>query len=502
MTLREGSKLQTAPAPVIGALLEACSEGVLYLSADGTILEANCAAARLLGQPRQALKGLAFDSGPWRFEGGAPAGDFKAGRIVRALRTEVQHGDGSRRSVVITTTGVPAEPGGTAGWLMTLTEVIGQQSDEETRRAGDLEAISIYAGAIANDFNNILTAILGNVSLAKLDVPQDEEIHRTLTYVERAAIRARDLSRKLFTLPQPGRSVQEQVELGRLVGDSVGLAIRATRKPIRMNLPGADWLVEVSYPSLAQAIRNLIVALAEGGGPDETIQVSGETIRISAGEGPQLQEGCYARITVERSPAGSGAPDYQFAGNLASAGPSLAASDLIIRENRGSIAIAAEAGSAVPRAFQVWLQATIPPAEAPMAQEEAPIPGVGRILVMDDQEMVRGVVERMLTHLGYEVAFTKEGKQAIEAYEAAVQEGRRFDAVILDLDIPGGMGGRETLERLHAIDPAVRGIVSSGYTIDPVSADFLSYGFLATVQKPYEIRALSRVLHDVLAAGH
>ena len=506
----EDMNLRTAPAPVIGALLEACSEGVLHLSSDGQILEANDAVAEILGVARIDLYGDRLDTGPWRLVGVAtPAAAARArsltaelisGPAVMNLGAEVHRPDSTRRSVVIASIPVAGEPGQPASRLVTMTESSTQRaSEEDARRTSDQEAISIYAGAIANDFNNILTAVLGNISLAKLDVPQDEEIYRTLTYVERAVVRAQELVRKLFTLPQPGKFTEERIAFEFLVDEAISLASRATRLAIDKTLPGSGWLVEATYPNLAQAIRNLILHLAEEARTEEApsggrVFVHAEALRVAHGDLCQLAEGSYARITISRDPAAPDTRQFQFRANMTGMGPTLAAADLIIRENRGVIAMA-------DHAFQVYLPALMPAGEPPVEVEEAPIHGAGRILVMDDQEMVRSVAGRMLNHLGYEVDFATDGARAIEMYRRATGEGRPFAAVILDLDVPGGMGGRETIERLRAIHAEVKGIVSTGHMTDPVGADFKAYGFSATVQKPYEIRSLSRTLHQILKAG-
>jgi CheY-like chemotaxis protein len=140
-------------------------------------------------------------------------------------------------------------------------------------------------------------------------------------------------------------------------------------------------------------------------------------------------------------------------------------------------------------------------AEVQAVHAEEPVtPGRGRVLVMDDDEMVRSVCGQMLAHLGYEVEHASDGAEALRVYARAMEAGRRFDAVILDLTVPGGMGGRDAIARLREIDPQVNGIVSSGYSNDPIMSEHRKHGFKGVMVKPYEVRELARVLREVLGA--
>lgn len=124
--------------------------------------------------------------------------------------------------------------------------------------------------------------------------------------------------------------------------------------------------------------------------------------------------------------------------------------------------------------------------------------GESKVLVMDDEEIMRQTLEVVLTELGYETATVADGAKAVETYRQAMVAGRPFDAVILDLTVPGGMGGKEAIQRLRQIDPGVRAIVSSGYSDDPIMAEYPQYGFRGVVAKPYTVEELSRVLHQVI----
>jgi CheY-like chemotaxis protein len=168
----------------------------------------------------------------------------------------------------------------------------------------------------------------------------------------------------------------------------------------------------------------------------------------------------------------------------------------IIRNHGGHITAASASGAGAT--FTVYLPASDRPVAAAQHSDEHHVRGSGRVLVMDDEEMVRMVTMEILRELGYEVESAREGGEAVERYLAASKSGRPFDAVILDLTIAGGMGGKETIGKLKAFDPAVKAIVSSGYSNDPIMANFRDHGFQDVIVKPYKSVDLSRVLHDLI----
>ena len=147
--------------------------------------------------------------------------------------------------------------------------------------------------------------------------------------------------------------------------------------------------------------------------------------------------------------------------------------------------------------FHVYLPAT----EAKAEDRSRPDPpqGKGRILLMDDEDMVRRVTSQMLRQLGYGVDGAADGVEVIELYRKASEAGQPYDLVIMDLTIPGGMGGRECVEKLHAIDPNAKAIVTSGYSDDPVMADHARYGFAGVISKPWKVETLSDALHEAMS---
>ncbi|HEU4389777.1 MAG TPA: response regulator, partial [Blastocatellia bacterium] len=218
-----------------------------------------------------------------------------------------------------------------------------------------------------------------------------------------------------------------------------------------------------------------------------------------------LPPGCYVRISIEDQ--GVGIPgehlhkvfDPYFTTKQKGNGLGLATAYSIIKKHDGHIAVDSVVGKGT--AFEIYLPAS--PNARPDAREVIEPPPLGklRVLVMDDEETIRDVAAQMLESLGCEAASVRDGSDAIDLYHSAWQNGEPFDAVILDLTVPGGMGGKEVVERLLELDPDVKAIVCSGYSNDPVMADFDQHGFVGFVAKPYKIQELSDVLRRVAKKG-
>jgi two-component system, cell cycle sensor histidine kinase and response regulator CckA len=375
---------------------------------------------------------------------------------------------------------------------------------ENMLRSQKLESLGVLAGGLAHDFNNLLTAILGNLSLAKLDAPTGESVSRYLEFAEQATSRAQSLTQQLLTFARGGAPVKKLLSAKELIVDSAGFAVRGSRSRCEFKIAPDLRTIEADEGQLGQVINNLVMnadqAMPEGG----TVTVSGENVTLTADNPLLLKPGGYIRISVADHGIGilkdniKKIFDPYFTTKDKGIGLGLATCYSIMKHHDGHITVESTPGEGAT--FFLYLPAssvrTVP---AVPDTCRVPLRGTGRILVMDDEDIVRDVLHRSLTHLGYVVVSAHEGNEAIALYEQALKSGQPFDAVIMDLTIPGGMGGKDAVIKLREIDPGVKAIVSSGYSDDPIMARFRDYGFSGVVSKPYTLKALSETVHSVIA---
>jgi len=377
-----------------------------------------------------------------------------------------------------------------------------KKRDEEFIRACKLKSLSTLAGGIAHDFNNLLTGILGNASIARTFVNPGDKLHKIMTDLENTSLRAKDLTQQLLTFAKGGAPVKKTVSIAKLLRDSATLVLSGSNVKCDFAIAKGLWPVEVDEGQIAQVIHNLIInakqAMPDGG----TIQVSAENFALSAENNPFIKNGKYVKITVKDT--GVGIPeehlpkifDPYFTTKEEGSGLGLATAYSIIKNHAGYIM--AESAAGVGTTFYIHLPASKKEIDRVEAVEEKLVSGKEKILVMDDDDIVRDVAGKMLTKLGYEVDFARDGSEAIELYKKSKNSGRPFGVVIIDLTIPGGMGGRETMQKLLEIDPYVKAIVSSGYSDDAVMSNYTNYNFKGVIAKPYRIEELSRTVHSVL----
>jgi len=490
------------------AVVEQSAEGIFLVDIDTRrFLETNAAFRNMLGYTSdEILRLTSYD---------VIALDRETiDRTIRRIATEGQHYVGERRyrrkdgSLVDVAVSATRIFYGGRGVLCAAVRDITERKrmEEELLKSRKLESVGILAGGIAHDFNNILTAVLGNISLAKADINGEDktEITRILTEAENASLRAKGLTGQLLTFSKGGAPIKKTSSIGELIKDTTNFVLRGSNVKCELSMPDGLWLVEVDEGQVGQAISNLIInaqqAMPQGG----TIRIHGENIAVGTGGvyGPPLQSGRYVKISVEDR--GVGIPeehiskvfDPYFTTKQKGSGLGLAIAYSIVKSHGGYISVKSEAG--VGTTFYVYLPASQGKMAIKKEVEEEPSVGKGRVLVMDDEEAIGKLVNRILTHVGYKVEFARDGAEAIESYKKAKESGQPFDAVIMDLTIPGGMGGKEAIKELLEIDPKVRAIVSSGYFNDPIMTDFKRYGFSGAIAKPYRIAELGRVVDEVI----
>jgi nitrogen-specific signal transduction histidine kinase/ActR/RegA family two-component response regulator len=388
---------------------------------------------------------------------------------------------------------------------------------ELKRQIRQLESIAALSGGIAHDYNNLLTAIMGNISLALEHVPSDSKLSDLLEQALAASRVANTLTRRLITFSRGGQPTRRPTDIVSVIENTAAFSLSGSNIRCELGPSNGVWPAYTDPQQIGQAIHNLMINAAESMPFGGTVRIGFENTTVES-TNTILSPGRYIDIAIQDQGAGIPAEhiekifDPYFStkakGATKGTGLGLSISHSIISNHGGEITVCSRVG--VGTTFHVLLPASETPADfakAVVAEENAktadtPVKGRGKILVMDDEAMIRELTGNMLRHLGYDADFAEEGQCAVRKYQVALDASEPYDAVILDLTIKGGMGGQETIKMLSAIDPLVKAIVSSGYSDNPVIADYRRYGFCEVVAKPYEMVEFSQKLHRVVNDAH
>lgn len=366
-----------------------------------------------------------------------------------------------------------------------------------------LTSLGILAGGIAHDFNNLLTTILGNVDLAQQADGRRADRDKALTLAHQACLQARDLTRQLLTFAKGGAPVKRAGAIAEVIESAASFALHGSNLRCDLSLPTGLHAVEMDAGQINQVLQNLIInadqAMPEGG----VLRVAARNVVRAESAGGERRPA----VEISIQDRGPGIPDHllsrifdpYFTTKADGSGLGLTTAHWIVQRHGGRLEVSSRAGHGTT--FRITLPAA---ALAPVKAEDR-IPELTtrgcRVLVMDDDEAVRGTVALMLETLGHTTTAVTDGRQAIEQFRQARRDGRGFDFLILDLTVRGGMGGRETLRRLRRLDPGVRAIVASGYSTDPVLAEHRRHGFQAMIEKPFSIEGLERAVNEARRAA-
>jgi CheY-like chemotaxis protein len=315
-------------------------------------------------------------------------------------------------------------------------------------------------------------------------------------------MRARDLTLQLLTFAKGGDPVRKAVVLSEVVREAAEFVLHGSKVRCEFEIEADLWPADVDKGQIGQVVQNVIIngiqAMPDGG----KMRVSLGNALVAAGAVADLAAGRYLKLCVTDSGVGIKPEllphifDPYFTTKAQGSGLGLATVYSIVKKHLGRIEV--ESNPALGTTFRIWLPAAHSKPAAAVHPSELPMQLSGRVLVMDDEEAIRRSATALLRRVGLEASGVSDGAEALREYSEAQAAGRPFDLVILDLTVPGGMGGQETIEKLRQINPQVRAIVSSGYSRDPVLAQYKAHGFLGMVPKPYDLTELMRVMHAVM----
>ncbi len=391
------------------------------------------------------------------------------------------------------------------GVVLVFRDITNQlKTEKELLKIEKLESVGVLAGGIAHDFNNILSGILGNLELASLRIAENDQTASLLTNAKKATLRAARLTEQLLTFSKGGEPVKETTSLEKIIRDSAEFVLHGSNTFCEYSIPEKLWMANVDSGQISQVIQNIILnashAMVDGG----KIKVSCNNIEGSAAHIPQIaNDSDFILVTIQDSGAGISGKnidkifDPYFSTKQNGSGLGLSICHSIIKKHDGHILVQSAPGKGTT--FSIYLPASVS-ADAPLAHERGTSMTTRalRIIVMDDEEILRITTKAQLTQLGHEVILTRDGTETINKYKELQELGNPVDLLFMDLTIPGGMGGKKAVQEILKLNPDAKVIVSSGYSNNPVIADYKEYGFIASLAKPFDLKKLNDTLVAVL----
>jgi len=497
----------------LAVTLRSIGDGVITVDTEGRVILINRAAETLTGYPQQEAEGRSFTEvlplreHDIRRAGEDPVGTLLKGTELASLSTPATlvGRDGTERLVATTASLIRSEDAAVIGAVIVFRDITEQHRMEaELLKARKLESIGTLAGGIAHDFNNLLAVILGNISFARMLLDDDQKAVKRLDEAEKATIRGKDLSYRLLTFARGGAPVKKLTVIDDVIRDAAELTVSGSTSRCIYNFPDDLYRVQVDEGQIRQVVHNLVMNARESMPDGGTITITAENVDLIHPEGT-LTPGRYVHLTIQDTGCGISPEDLERVfdpyfttkemGSEKGMGLGLAICYSIVKNHNGYISISSEPGTGTT--VSVYIEADEGDVESwPVSKVVREGKGK-KVLYMDDEEQVRDLAGQILEHLGYDVEFARDGAEAIELFRSGLASGTPYDLVVLDLTVPGGMGGREAMENILAINPMVKAVVSSGYVNDAIVRDYRKYGFSGVVAKPYSIEQFRRVIESV-----
>jgi PAS domain S-box-containing protein len=513
--LQQSKAALAAEKELLDITLNSIADGVITTDITGKIVSVNKAVETLTGWPQKEAEGKKLNEvfRAQRADTREPCTDALERARQTGASVEMENQvllvarDGSRYAITASAAPIRDHDGRIIGAVLVFRDVTEKQKAEsQMQTESKLQSVGLLAGGIAHDFNNLLTTIIGNLSLARLPASSEEEVGQMLAEAEKAASQAKNLTHQLLTFARGGAPIRKPILLHEVIREACQFVLHGSNVQCDYRLAGDAWPVEADRGQIRQILNNLVLnarqAMPHGG----KMEVRMENTQLSGNSLPPLPAGKYVKISIQDHGPGINPEhlprifDPYFTTKKSGAGLGLTTVYSVVRKHDGQINVISvpEKGTT----FEIYLPASQKPS---LAADSPPKParssGHGRVLVVDDEAPIRKFLTMMLQKFGYEAEAVNDGAEAIARYTAARSGGTPFDAVIMDLTIPNGMGGCETVRRLRELDPGVRAIASSGYSLDPVMANYRDYGFSGVIPKPYRPDDLDRILKEIIGNG-
>jgi PAS domain S-box-containing protein len=370
--------------------------------------------------------------------------------------------------------------------------------EKEFKKALRLNSLGKLSGGIAHDFNNVLTTILGNISLAKLDLSQEGEIFALLSDAELGIEKARKMTEQLLSFSTASSTQKTIINFASVLKEFVSFTLSGSNVTCEFSIEDDLWNIQADKSQINQVIHNITINAVQSMPIGGTIKIEAENITFPENNEFHLEKGEYLQISIQDRGIGIDPVEIPhifdpfFKSGLTGKGMGLTVVHDIIKQHQGHILIESELDLGTNVVFYL-------PAVKPVVQDIKKTivkesRHTGRILIMDDEDVIRRVLSKMLTQLGYQPTAVANGENAIQAFAAHLEEKNPFAAVILDLTIRGGMGGEETVKNLLALDPKAKIIASSGYSTGKIITNYSDYGFSGILVKPYKMDELDEIL--------
>ena len=501
----------------LAVTLTSIGDGVITTDTEGRVVLVNRVAEEITGWTHAEASGRQLNEVFCVFQHhSGESGENPAEVVLRTGRTFKHQAkgdlmrarDGSEIEISNSAAPILDEKGKMLGVVLVFRDITAQlRMEEELMKGQKMESLGVLAGGIAHDFNNILSGVLLKAQLAQRAMKQGKDPSRFLGSIEDATQTATGLTQQLLTFAKGGAPIRSTVSVKQLVEESSTFALRGSRTICEFDIPDDLWAAHVDTGQISQVINNLIINAEEAMPDGGTISIRAENVQISENARVAgLEAGAYVKTSI--TDGGSGiAPDDlprifdpyftkfdpYFTKKERGSGLGLTSTYSIIKRHQGQITVESEPDSGTT--FTFYLPASSAPIVEREAKQQELFSGGGRVLVMDDEAIIRESLGELLGELGYEAKFGSDGREALASYKNAFSSGHPFDSIIMDLTIPGGMGGKEVIKELLVFDPEVKAIVSSGYSKDPVMANYQEYGFSAVLAKPLRLEEVARVIN-------